>query len=420
MHYLTLIIFIISYTLFISFPKWRPYVAVVASALLVASGIILPLDTVRHINWNVIGIFWGTLVVAELFMYSRVPAYLAEKLVNKSKTTGMAILYICILSSFLSAFVENVATVLIIAPIAFAVAQRIKVSPVPMIIGVAISSNLQGTATLIGDPPSMLLAGYSKMTFNDFFFYQGRPSIFFAVEIGAVTSFVILYFFFRKYKTPIQAQEVEKVKTWIPTWILIVLIVALALSSFFDPGFGFLAGILCMIAAFVSIIWYALFEKGRISQVMKNLDWGTTIFLMGIFIIVGALSQQGWLDEAAKLINSISGDSLLLTFIIIIGFSVVISAFVDNVPYLVAMIPVGQQLADLLGTPPSLILFGLLIGASLGGNITPIGASANIVGVGICGKKGYQVSFWEFIKMGLPFTLVAVISASIFVWFIWQ
>lgn len=420
MHYLSLIIFLISYTLFITFPRWRPYVAIIASILLILLRILLPLEVLQVINWNVIGIFWGTLVVAELFMYSRVPAYLAEKLVNKSKTTGMAILYICILSSVLSAFVENVATVLIIAPIAFAVAERIQVSPIPMIIGVAISSNLQGTATLIGDPPSMLLAGYARMTFNDFFIYQGRPSIFFAVELGAVASFVVLYLFFRKYKAPVEAYKVEKVKTWVPTWILIILIVALALSSFFDPGFGYLAGILCMIAAFVSIIWYAFFEKAKVSRLMKSLDWGTTTFLMGIFIIVGALSQQGWLVRAANLINSISGDSLLLTFIIVIGFSVAISAFVDNVPYLVAMIPVAQQLADLLGTPPSLLLFGLLIGASLGGNITPIGASANIVGVGLCSKKGYQVSFWEFIRMGLPFTFAAVISAAIFIWFVWQ
>ena len=171
MNYLALIIFLVAYTLFISFPKWRPYVAIIGSTLLILLGVLVPLDTLKLINWNVIGIFWGTLVVAELFMYSKVPAYLAEKLVNKSKTTGMAILYICILSSILSAFVENVATVLIIAPIAFAVARRINVSPVAMIIGVAISSNLQGTATLIGDPPSMILAGYTKMTFNDFFLY---------------------------------------------------------------------------------------------------------------------------------------------------------------------------------------------------------------------------------------------------------
>lgn len=420
MNYLALIIFLVAYTLFISFPKWRPYVAIIGSTLLILLGVIVPLDTLKLINWNVIGIFWGTLVVAELFMYSKVPAYLAEKLVNKSKTTGMAILYICILSSILSAFVENVATVLIIAPIAFAVARRINVSPVAMIIGVAISSNLQGTATLIGDPPSMILAGYTKMTFNDFFFYQGKPSIFFAVEIGAIASFGVLYLFFRKYKAPVEPSDVEKVKTWVPTWILIILVVALALSSFFDPGFGFLAGILCMIAAFVCIIWYAFFEEGQVSQLMKKLDWGTTIFLMGIFIIVGALSQAGWLDRASVFIASISGDSLLLTFILIVGFSVVISAFVDNVPYLVAMIPVAQHLADHLGTPPSLLLFGLLIGASLGGNITPIGASANIVGIGVCGKKGYHVSFWEFVRMGLPFTIAAVVFASIFIWFVWQ
>ncbi len=420
MNYVSLVIFILAYALFITFYKWRPHVAIAGSLILIAAGVIGLRDVLFLINWNVIGIFWGTLVVAELFMYSRAPAFLAEKLINKCKTAGMAFLIICILSSALSAFVENVATVLIIAPIGFAIASKMKISPVSMMIGIAISSNLQGTATLIGDPPSMILGGYTKMTFNDFFFYQGKPSIFFAVELGALVSFIVLYLFFKRYREPVASAKVEKVKTWTPTWILIILIVALALSSFFDPGFGFLAGILCMVAAIISISWYAFFEKGRVVPLMKELDWRTTFFLCGIFIMVGALSMQGWLVKAADFIASVSGGNLLLTYILIIGASVALSAFIDNVPYLVAMIPVAQTLSTHLGVPASLLLFGLLIGASLGGNITPIGAAANIVGVGMCGKKGYPVAFMEFVKIGLPFTLSAVIPAAVFVWFIWK
>ncbi len=416
----SLIIFILSYALFIAFHKWRPHVAIAGSLILIVSGVIGLRDTFFLINWNVIGIFWGTLVVAELFMYSRVPAFLAEKLVNKCKTAGMAFLIICILSSALSVFVENVATVLIIAPIGFAIASKIKISPVPMMIGIAVSSNLQGTATLIGDPPSMILGGYTKMTFNDFFIYQGRPSIFFAVELGALISFVVLYLFFKKYRAPIPTTQMEEVKSWTPAWILIILVIALALSSFFDPGFGFLAGILCMIAAIIAVFWYAFFEKGRVIALMKDLDWHTTFFLCGVFILVGALSTQGWLVKASDSIASISGDNLFLTYILVIGVSVTLSAFIDNVPYLVAMIPVAQTLSSHLGVPASLLLFGLLIGASIGGNITPIGAAANIVGVGICGKKGYPVAFMDFVKMGLPFTLSAVIPAALFVWFVWN
>ena len=146
------------------------------------------------------------------------------------------------LSGFISAFVENVATVLIVAPIALALAKKIKINPTNMMIAIAISSNLQGTATLIGDPPSMLLGGFAKMNFFDFFFYHGKPSIFFAVELGAVVSFFVLYYFFRHHKEKTELVAEEKVKSWFPTIVLVLLIVLLACASFFDKNFGYMAG----------------------------------------------------------------------------------------------------------------------------------------------------------------------------------
>ena len=158
---------------------------------------------------NVLGIFAGTLIVADLFIESLVPAWLADWLIQRSKKTWVALLAICALAGIISAFVENVATVLIVAPIALALAQRLKISPVPVLIGIAISSNLQGTATLIGDPPSMITAGFlshrwglqgGTFGFNEFFFFRGKPSIFFAIQLGAIVSLVVLYWFFRKVR----------------------------------------------------------------------------------------------------------------------------------------------------------------------------------------------------------------------------
>ena len=194
------------------------------------------------INWNVLGIFAGTLVLAELFIDSRVPVLLADLLIDRSRTSGWAMLWVCVMSSFISIFVENVATVLIVAPVALEAARRLKVSPVPFIIGIAVSSNLQGTATLIGDPPSMLLAAHEKMNFNDFIFYQGKPSIFFAVQAGAVASFGVLYLFFRKFREPVVRLPVEKPTSWVPTILLVLLIVDLGCSSLIDPEFRWFAG----------------------------------------------------------------------------------------------------------------------------------------------------------------------------------
>jgi Na+/H+ antiporter NhaD/arsenite permease-like protein len=366
------------------------------------------------------GIFVGTLVIADIFMESRVPAYLAELIVDRARNTAWAILLLCALTSFISAFVENVATVLIVAPIALSLAKKLKINPMKMMIAIAVSSNLQGTATLIGDPPSMLLGGFAKMNFMDFFVYHGKPSIFFAVEIGALASFIVLYFIFRTHRQKTELVNIEKIKSWIPTIALVLLIVLLAGSSFFDTGFSYMAGILCMIFGVLLILWNRLANSGSIVKGIKSLDWDTTFFLMGVFILVGGITLTGWIEIISNFLSNLVGENIFLGYTLIVFISVFVSAFVDNVPFLAAMLPVVLSMSQRLDMNPSLFLFGLLIGASLGGNITPIGASANIVTCGLLKKEGYNVKFGQFAKIGLPFTLAAVTAAYLFVWFVWK
>lgn len=417
---LAVILFISAYILFVLMPTKRMLVAVAAAVLVVIAGAMTPLQAFWAINWNVMGIFVGTLAVADVFMKSRVPAWLAEVIVDKSKSTAWAIMFICMLTGFISAFVENVATVLIVAPIALELAKKLKINPVNMMIGIAISSNLQGAATLIGDPPSMLLAGFAKMTFFDFVFYHGRPSIFFAVELGALTSFFVLYYFYRHYKQKVELVAIEQVRSWVPTKLLVALIVLLAASSFFDTGFSCAAGIICMVFGIVCLIWDKLVNKESIIKTVRSLDWDTTLFLVGIFVLVGSLTATGWIETIAGGLSEIVGTNIFFGYTLIVFASVIVSAFVDNVPFLAAMLPVAISMADKLNMNPSLFLFGLLIGASIGGNITPIGASANIVACGLLKKEGCDVKFRDFAKIGLPFTLAAVIAAYLFVWFVWK
>ncbi|MFA6357815.1 MAG: SLC13 family permease [Candidatus Omnitrophota bacterium] len=417
---ISLTIFLLAYIFFILLPHRRTVVALIGSLLLILTQAVSLKEAFFAVNWNVMGIFVGTLIIADVFMESRVPAYVAEIIVDRAKNTAWAILFICLLTGFISAFVENVATVLIVAPIALALAKKLKINPTRMMIAIAISSNIQGTATLIGDPPSMLLGGFAKMNFGDFFFYQGRPSIFFAVELGAFFSFFVLYFIFKQNKEKAQLVAVEKVKSWVPTVLLVSLIVLLALSSFFDTEFSFMAGIICMVFGIVALFWEKFINKVSIISGMKKLDWDTTFFLLGIFIIVGGISLTGWIGVLADYLASLVGSNIFLGFTAIVFLSVILSAFIDNVPFLAAMLPVAIIMANKLQINPSLFLFGLLIGASLGGNITPIGASANIVACGLLKKEGHPVKFGEFMKIGVPFTLVAVIAAYLFIWFVWS
>lgn len=412
-------VFLCSYALFVIFPRRRTLVAVISSIVVLLSGVIPVGEIFSVVNWNVIGIFIGTLLVADVFMESRVPAYIAEMLINNSKNATFAILSVCIMSGLISAFVENVATVLIIAPIVFHLAKKLEISPTKIMISVAISSNLQGAATLVGDPPSMLLAGFAKMNFLDFFIYKNKPGIFFAVEFGAIFSVVVLYFVFKNLKNKVRIEVEEKVEYWEPTIILILMIVSLGVSSFIDKSFSHMAGIICILFGIVSVIWGKVFFKNSAFRRIKNLDWDTVIFLVAIFFLVGSLTYSGWLDKIVLLVSNTVGKNVLIGYTLFVFIAVVCSGFVDNVPFLAMMLPVATGVAGKLNVSPDLFLFGLLIGASLGGNITPIGASANIVACGILKREGYPVNFFEFVKIGLPFTMVAIISSYFFLWFVW-
>jgi Na+/H+ antiporter NhaD/arsenite permease-like protein len=375
-------------------------------------------QALHSINFNVLGVFLGTMILSSLFIYSGVPAYLASTLVDKSKSVSMALLLVCGLSGFISSFTENVATVLIVAPIALEIAKAININPVPLLIGVALSANLQGVATMIGDSPSIILAMESGMNFNDFFWMRGRPGIFFAVELGAIGAFFVLWIIFRRYRQIPKKIEVIRPKTWIPTIMMVFMVLSLVFSSFIKNRPQYTIALICLFWGIIGLIWHELKHRESISLV-KNLDWQSFFFLIGIFILVGSLSYSGVINDIASKISSFSGKNVFFVYYLIVFISVFISAFVDNIPYTMAMIPVAKILASNLGLSPYPFLFGLLIGTCLGGNITPIGASCNVVTIGLLRKEGYRVRFFEFVKIGIPFTFSAVIIGSLFIWFIW-
>ncbi len=419
--WISLAVFVACYILFVVFPHRRSWAGMGGAAVLVLTGALGLADALfNKISWNVMGLFVGTLVLAELFMLSRAPAVMAEWLVDRTKTGRGAMVMLCALSGAISMFVENVAVVLLVAPVALSLAKKLKTDPTSLIIGIAISSNLQGTATMIGDPPSMILAGYMKMSFLDFFWYEGRPGIFFAVQVGAVASLLVLAWLFRHHREPVKNLAVEKARSWIPSVLLLLLILGLSLSSTVDRDFKWFAGTFTMAVAGVAIAWFVFRARWESpGHLLKALDWDTTFFLMGVFVIVGGLSESGWLDRLAAYLSAHTGSSLFGAFALVVVLSVVLSGFVDNVPFLLAMIPVVQKMSDAMNVHVVLLLFGLLIGACLGGNLTPIGASANVVAMGILKKKGHTVSFNGFMSYGIPFTIAAVLAACAFVWWVW-
>jgi Na+/H+ antiporter NhaD/arsenite permease-like protein len=412
-----LVIFVVVYAYLVIDKKHRAYAMAAGAVAAAVTGVIQPVDVIKFINWNVMGIFAGTLILADLFAQSKVPALCADCLVDRAGTVGRAILLLCAASGLISTIVENVAVVLLIAPIALEISRKQGTSPVPFLIGIAISSNLQGTATLMGDPPSMIMAGYEKLDFNAFFFHQGNPSIFFAVELGAIVSLGVLYFIFRSNRQPVSQATRTTVESWFPTWLLGFAVVGLALSPMLDPEFRWLGGTWTMIVAVAGLVWHAASRMG--GNPVKRYDYNTTIFLAGVFVVVGGREESGVIRDLAAAVSRAAGGEPLVLFLLVVWGSVLLSAFIDNVPYITAMIPVTHQAAVDMGVNPLVMVFGLVIGSCLGGNITPVGASANIVAVGMLKRDGHEVSFLQFIKIGLPFTLASTAVGAAFIWFVW-
>lgn len=374
------------------------------------------------INWNVILIYLGSMTIAALFLYSKVPARIADAIISNSKNTSIAIILILMMTGIISIFVENVATVLVMAPIALSLCKKLNMNPTNFMIGLAVVSNLEGTATLVGDPPSMIFASYAGYNFNDFFVHQGTLSIFFIIQAGLLAGCIYFYFFFAKVgKTKIEVEKTEVI-SWVPFIILLAMIFGLAGISFIKTDFAYLSGLYVFVLGIISVLWYVFNQKKsrkEVSELIKGLDWETIFFLLGIFIVIGAIQEVGLLEDFANFLAKVCGGSELLAFIIIVTVSVLISGFVDNVPYIIAMLPVAGSLAINMQINRELLMFGLLIGSCLGGNLTPFGASANVVSMGIIKKEGYPMKFSGWLKVALPFTILTTTVAAIVLWILW-
>lgn len=411
-------VFLIAYILLIARKGRPPFVVWTGAAILLALRIVTPGQALESLNPNVLGIILGTMVLSDLFIDSNVPAYLACVTVNRSGTIPKALLSVCILAGVVSAFVDNVATVLMIAPIALEVSKRLRVSPVPFIIGIAVSANLQGAATLVGDSTSVLLASAANMTFMDFFWMDSRPGICFAVQLGAVGAFYVLHRVFRRNKGRCVPVNQPRVGSWIPAALMVLMMLTMAASSFIPNRPDWTIGGIALAYGAIALLWSAITGFGKVG--IRDLDWNAVFLLGGLFILIGSLTSTGIIADIAALISGWTKGNSFLAYTIIVWMSVLLSAFVDNIPYTMAMLPVAQMVATSTGTSPYVMMFGLLLGTTLGGNITPIGASANVVAVSLLRKEGHDVSFGQFIRIGLPFTVVAVLIGSLFNWVVWK
>ncbi len=417
-----IILFAATYVLMLTFSKFRPYFALGAALIFIVTGM-LPLSQILpNLDFNVLLMIAGTMGIVQLFIDSKMPSLMADIVMEKVPNVQMAAVALSLFSGIISAFVDNVATVLMVAPVALEVCKKLKTNPIPFIIAVAVSSNLQGAATLVGDTTAILLGGALDMSFFDFIIYQGKPGMFFIVELGAVVSAIILAWIFRAEKGSIpEGAPRTEVTDYVPTYLLLGVIVLLICASFAPASWNLpneTNGIICITLMVIGILYNYIKNKSMDAIVgpIKAIDFETLGLLVGLFLMIGGMKNMGVIDALGKLLADLGGGNVFLMYTIIVWASVLISAFIDNIPYVMTMIPIIAILATEMGCDPTALYFGLLSGATLGGNCTPIGASANIAGIGILRKAGYEVKNGDFFKIGIPFTLAAVVPAYIVIW----
>lgn len=434
-----LIVFVITYVLMLAFQKYRPYIALTSALIFIVMGYmgVYTMDIVSAlaaVDYNVLLMMSGTMGLVTLFIASRMPARLAEMIISKVPNVKWAVTALALFAGIVSAFVDNVATVLMVAPIGLAISRKLRISPVPVLIAIAVSSNLQGAATLVGDTTSILLGGFAGMTFLDFFFMQGKPGIFFGVELGALASAFVLMFLFRRDTQKVSAKVETEVTDFFPSVLMVGAVLLLIVASFIpEPAsagvlatiYGLRSGLICFVLCVLGVV-RAMKREGNSSmlkQVVADLDRDTLLLLFGLFMMIEGITAAGVIDAVAGLFHSVAGDSPFMLYTLIVFASVVLSAFIDNIPYVATMLPVVQGIAALMnsgaGMDPNVFYFGLLTGATLGGNLTPIGASANIAAIGILRKNGETVTTRDFLRIGIPFTLAAVLTGYAYIWLVW-
>lgn len=408
--WIVLAIFIITFALILYRKIPIFIVALAAAALLIILGIMSPRDALLHsVNWDVLGIYWGYGLLSVVLQRDNVPTAVANWVLPHLKREKYALLFLCALAAALSSFMPNPVVVLMLAPLAIELATRLNASLFLYLIALAISSNVVTTVSMVADPPALILAMSTGMRFLDFYWFQGKVGLGTLSVVGVAVALMTLLVQFRKLNNKIQITR-EPVKLGYGALTIFSLsVVALALIPMSHPGIvGIVVGVLSL-----------LLLRRDAAKALKEFDWASMAFLVGIFIVVASVAQVGILQDIANWLLGTGLTSTLAIMVILTWLSVALSSFIDNVPYTVLMIPTCSYIAQALGVSPWAFYYGMLVGTGIGGNITPVGATANVLACGILEKRGYKIELRKYMKIAVPFSVAGVLATQLLLQWIW-
>ena len=375
---------------------------------------ILDVDkAIGYVDFNTIGVLVGMMIFVSGVKRSGLFEYIAIKAAKLAKGDPWKIMVsFMILTAVLSAFLDNVTTVLLVGPMTIAICQVLELDPVPFLLTQIMSSNIGGTGTLIGDPPNIMIGSAANLNFIDFLSNTGVV----AVVIMAVIILMFRFFYARNLVSTNEAikkvmnMDEEKAIEDIGLLRKSLIIIVLVLAGFMFHG---LLGIESSVVALTAATAMMIFGKINVEHIIVDAEWGTILFFVGLFIVVGGMVETGVINSLAEKLIAFTDGNVMLTMLVLLWGSAILSSFLDNIPFVATMIPMiiamGNDGIDIVP-----LWWAISLGACLGGNGTLIGASANVVLAGISNKQGYPITFGSFLKVGMPVMIISMIISSAF------
>lgn len=417
MAFLALFVFIITYALIMSEKVHRAIAALLGGMILIIGGVLSQDKAIAHIDWNTLGLLIGMMIIVGITRRTGVFQYLAIKAVRIAKGEPIRILIaLATITAILSAFLDNVTTVLLIVPITFTIADSMDLNPIPFLMSQILASNIGGTATLIGDPPNIMIGSQTHLGFVDFLL--NLTPIIIVIHIATM---LVFYFLYRK---KLQVTEDVKAKIVRVNPLDEIKDFALLKKSGLVLGLTILGFILhqtfhleSATIALTGAALLMLIAREEPEDILLAVEWPSIFFFLGLFIVVGGLVETGLIDQMAKWAMTATAGNFKLTGMLILWLSAIASAFVDNIPFVATMIPLIHQMGNIGGlTPQALepLWWALSLGACLGGNGTIIGASANVIVAGLAEKNGFKLSFLSFMKLAFPLMILAILISMVY------
>ncbi|MDQ4038203.1 MAG: ArsB/NhaD family transporter [Actinomycetota bacterium] len=414
------VVFVAAYVLIVTERIHRVAAALGGAGIMLAAGVVGAEDAFfseeTGVDWNVIFLLLGMMIIVGVLRETGVFEFLAISAAKRAKGKPFRVMVtFVLLTAAASALLDNVTTVLLIAPVTLLVCLRLGVPPVPFLVAEVLASNIGGAATLIGDPPNIIIASRGDLSFNDFLVNMAPIVVLLlAVYVGLCRFLFRSAFSYDEAKVAAvmslnEKEAIENRPLLIKAGAILALVtVGFVLHSALDTE----VSVVALLGAGLLVAIAGLSPK----EYLHEVEWTTLVFFAGLFIMVGALIKVGVIGSLSKLVTEVTGGNLLLASILILVVSGVLSGIVDNIPYVATMAPLVADLADEAGNPGNVLWWALALGADLGGNATMVGAAANVVVVGIAEKNGYRISFLEFFKYGAVVALVTILLCIPYLW----